>query len=581
MSDTAEKLLESRNYLLSVLLSATDAVVTVDRESAICFWNTAAHKLFGYTGKEILGQPLVTLMPEAFRAPHSMSMERFMEAGDEKLPGKPMELTGLRKDGSEFPLEITLGVWKGHGDTFVTGIIRNATERREKELALRESEERLRGFLEHTSDMVSIWEEEANRFVWANPAWTKALGYTVEEFSDPQGKVHPDDVEGVLSAWERLRRERDAVEFPLYRFRRADGEYATLQTTGSRSRAGGKDLWYFVSRNITELASLRREKQLRSNIGGIVGQDDKMAAIFDSINELSLVDVPVLILGESGTGKELVAKAIHDEGPRAEKNFIAVNCSALPEGLLEAELFGHVRGAFTGAYRDKKGRFELADGGTIFLDEIGDLGLPLQVKLLRVLQEGAFERVGSEKATSVDVRVISATNRDLKARVARRQFREDLFYRINVVPLTLPPLRERPGDIFLIANHILREEAAKYDRRKDPRRPKKKVDLHPSVISILLGHPWPGNVRELQNIIRFALIKCKGDVILPEHLPPALRLRSPTSAGAVKKRGKLSAEDVGKALDKSGGNRARAAQALGVSRATLYRFLGKGNRKDG
>jgi PAS domain S-box-containing protein len=501
-------------------------------------------------------------------------MDRFMQSRHGNNLRKVVEVTGLRKDGSEFPMELTLGVWKGHGDTFVTGIIRDVTKHREKERALRESEERFRTFLENSRDMVSIWERSGRRVLWANTAWTRALGYSPEELENVDEKVHHDDHEKVLAAWKRLQREGGDLRFPQYRFRKANGEYAVLDTTVSCLEAGGKDLWYFVSRDISELVSLRREKHLRMNMGGIVGRDPKITDIFESISELAQVDAPVLILGESGTGKELVARAIHDEGPRSEKNFVAVNCSALSEGLLEGELFGHVRGAFTGAHRDKKGRFELADGGTIFLDEIGDISPPLQVKLLRVLQEGTFERVGSEKPTRVDVRLISATNRDLKADVARGRFRQDLYYRVNVVPLTLPPLRERPGDIFLIADHILQEEAGKYDRRNDPDRGRGQVKLDPSVISILLGHPWPGNVRELQNIIRFSLIKCRGGVILPEHLPPALTLPSRPSLSTAKRRGKLTAAAVREALDMSGGNRARAAKTLGVSRATLYRFLG-------
>jgi PAS domain S-box-containing protein len=575
MSDTHKKLLESRNYLLSVLMSATDAVVSIDKDGAVCFWNAAAHRLFGYSKQEIMGQPVSLLMPERFWNRHDDSVQNFVERGEGRNIGRAIEHTGRKKDGSEFPLELTLGVWRGHGNIFVTGVIRDISVRREKELALRESEERFRSFLEHSSDMVSIWEDEGERIVWANPAWSSALGYTAEEFENPREKIHPDDAAGVLAVWKELKEKGDALTFPQYRFRRADGQYATLETTGSRTEAGGRSVWYFVSRDVTEMVRLRREKRLLTQPNGIVGQDPKMKAIFGSISELSRVNVPVLILGESGTGKELVARAIHNEGPRAAENFVAVNCSALPEGLLESELFGHVRGAFTGAHRDKKGRFELAGGGTIFLDEIGDLSLSLQVKLLRVLQEGTFERVGSEKPTSVDVRLISATNKNLKARVSGGQFREDLYFRINVVPITLPPLRERPGDIYLISDHILREETDMYDRRKGTGRAHKAVKLHPSVMPLLLGHPWPGNVRELQNIIRFALIKCKDDTILPEHLPPTVRKDTPSPTLRVKGSGKLTADSVRGALRKSSGNRAEAARSLGVSRATFYRFLKK------
>jgi len=575
MPDTHDKLLESRNYLLSVLMSAVDAVVTIDSSGSICFWNTAAHRLFGYPRKEIMGRPVSVLMPWRFRSRHGDAMRDLMENGEGKNIGRAIELTGRRKNGTEFPLELTLGVWRGHGNTYVTGIIRDISERREKERALRENEERFRRFLEHSPDMVSIWEDEGQRIVWANSVWLKTLGYTAEEFKKPQEMIHPDDAPGLLSIWEELKTDGDALKFPTYRFRRANGEYAMLETTGSRSEVGGRSVWYFVSRDVTELVSLRRERRLQTQLDGIVGQDPKMKSIFRSIGELSGVDVPVLILGESGTGKELVARAIHSEGSRASKNFVAVNCGALPEGLLETELFGHVKGAFTGAHRDKKGRFELARGGTIFLDEIGDLSPALQVKLLRVLQEGTFERVGSEETTSVDVRVISATNRNLGERVARGQFREELYYRTNVVPINLPPPRERPGDIYLIAEHILRQEAEKYDRLKGSQRLEREMKIHPDTIPALLGHPWPGNVRELQNSIRFALIKCKGETILPEHLPPTLKKEPLDPPPKLTGSGRLTLDAVRHALEEAGGNRARAARSLGVSRATFYRFLKK------
>jgi DNA-binding NtrC family response regulator len=298
-----------------------------------------------------------------------------------------------------------------------------------------------------------------------------------------------------------------------------------------------------------------------------------MQALYDLIPELAESAAPVLIQGESGTGKELVAAALHNEGPRAGKLFVPVNCGALPEGLLESELFGHVRGAFTGAIRDKKGRFELADGGTIFLDEIGDISAAMQVKLLRVLQKGAFERVGSEKTIKVNVRVISATNKDLQREIAAGRFREDLYYRLSVVPLVVPPLRERPNDIPLLAVHLLAQYAEGAGRQG--------AAFSPEAMDLMLSYHWPGNVRELQNWIQFALIKCKGGPIRPEHLPPvalhtgALLAGGHAGAGADPRKGRmrLTAQSVREAIDRAGGNKVEAARLLGVSRATLYRFL--------
>jgi DNA-binding NtrC family response regulator len=320
-----------------------------------------------------------------------------------------------------------------------------------------------------------------------------------------------------------------------------------------------------ILEDVTELSGLRELLKTEKSFAGIVGTSPRMIEIFDSIREIADVAVPVLILGESGTGKELVARAIHSQGNRAIRPFVPVNCGALPDGLLESELFGHVKGAFTGAVRDRKGRFELADGGTIFLDEIGDLSANMQVKLLRVLQESSFERVGGEKTVSVDARVVCATNKDLAREVEAGRFRDDLFYRLCVVPITLPPLRERAVDIPLIAEHILAREAATAGGRR--------VTLSDDAVTVLTNYAWPGNVRELQNALQFAFIKCKGEVIGVEHLPPGLRRVSVVAAAPKRSSQGLTDEAIAAALRDTGGNRTKAAELLGVSRATFYRYL--------
>jgi transcriptional regulator with GAF, ATPase, and Fis domain len=244
---------------------------------------------------------------------------------------------------------------------------------------------------------------------------------------------------------------------------------------------------------------------------------------------------------------------------------VPVNCGALPENIIESELFGHVKGAFTGAIKDKKGRFELAEGGTIFLDEVADLPKSTQVKLLRVLQEGKFERVGGEKTLSVDVRVISATNKDLKQEVKRGRFRDDLFYRLNVIPIDLPPLRKRRNDIPLLAKHFIKQAAERMESQP--------VEISADAMSIFLDYNWTGNVRELQNVIQFAIVKSKGLNIGREHLPLELQKDTEriTRPGPSRK---LDTNSVRDALQKSRGKKTEAAKILGVGRATLYRFLG-------
>jgi PAS domain S-box-containing protein len=327
----------------------------------------------------------------------------------------------------------------------------------------------------------------------------------------------------------------------------------------------GRDFGVLASlADVTEMLNLSMKARELASFSGIVGNDAKMMTVFRQIHDVAGYDYPVHISGETGTGKELVAEAIHNESHRSGAPFAPINCGALPESLIESELFGHVRGAFSGALRDKKGRFELADNGTIFLDEIAELSKPMQVKLLRFLQDGMFEKVGGEKTVRVNVRVISATNKDLKKEIQQGTFRKDLFYRLNVIPIHLPPLRERRNDIPLLVDHFLIEAGEMHDSMP----PK----ISKEAVSLMMGYHWPGNVRELQNAIQFAIVSCNGDMILPKDLPMELKdqsiLCSPRGASK-----KLNEEMVKIALEKSGGNKAKAARSLGVGRATLYRFL--------
>jgi PAS domain S-box-containing protein len=315
----------------------------------------------------------------------------------------------------------------------------------------------------------------------------------------------------------------------------------------------------------TELKQLKSRIKHHHSIGGLIGRDPKMLELFEQIREVSNVLVPVLIEGESGTGKELVANAIHDTGPRAEKPFVAINCGALPEGVLESELFGHEKGAFSGAVQERKGRFELADGGTIFLDEVGELSSAMQVKLLRVLQEQRFERVGGEESIQVNVRIISATNQNLRKMMEKKKFRRDLFYRLCVVPITLPTLRERRLDIPMLVEHFLELTALEL----------KRPVLTPSneVMDLLTGYSWPGNVRELHNAVGYIYVKCRGGIIEPGQLPPEIVNREnllPVKPGPSLK---IKKEEILVALSKSEGNRKEAAKLLGIGRATLYRYL--------
>ena len=314
-------------------------------------------------------------------------------------------------------------------------------------------------------------------------------------------------------------------------------------------------------RLIEENLRLREELKDRFHPANIIGNSREMQAVFDLIDHVSKADTTVLIRGESGTGKELVANAIHYHSHRVGGPFIKVNCAALPETVIESELFGHEKGAFTGATAQRKGRFELASGGTIFLDEIGDLSAATQIKLLRVLQEKNFERVGGTQTLQANVRIIAATNRNLEALIEEGKFREDLYYRLNVFPIHLPPLRERKADILLLADHFVE----KYNtiHHKNIQR------ISTPAIDMMMSYHWPGNVRELENCIERAVLLSKDDVIHGHHLPPTLQTAEATdthlSETLQEALDNLERELIIEALKETGGNKAKAAKRLGIT----------------
>ncbi len=317
-----------------------------------------------------------------------------------------------------------------------------------------------------------------------------------------------------------------------------------------------------------KIEAYRRELSGRDTFHGMIGVSSNMQRIFSLVNNAADSDAPVIIYGESGTGKELVAKAVHEISSRRDFPYIKVNCAALNESLLESELFGHVKGAFTSAIQNRKGRFEAAEKGCIFLDEIGDLPLVTQVKLLRVLEEKVIERVGDNSPIPIDVRIISATNKDLTEMVRAGEFREDFFYRINVIPIHIPPVRERVGDIQLLAESFFRKLQLKTD--KDIRR------ISAKAMDLLMTYNWPGNVRELRSTFEYAFVTCQGPTLQTTDLPPAIqdycdsggKIESPVPLLSEKK--SVQKEKLIEALERTGGNQSQAAKILGVSRVTVW-----------
>jgi DNA-binding NtrC family response regulator len=316
---------------------------------------------------------------------------------------------------------------------------------------------------------------------------------------------------------------------------------------------------------VLENILLRKQLEEKSQYDEIIGQSDAMQEIFELISRVAPTDSTILITGESGTGKELIAEAIHGNSDRCYKPFIAVHCGALPDSLLESELFGYERGAFTGAEHTKKGRFEMADGGTVFLDEIGDISFKTQVDLLRVLQSKAFRRLGGQDEIHVDVRILAATNRDLQQAIKENQFREDLYYRLNVISIRVPPLRERKEDIPMLVDAFIRRNCLELNREP--------VKTTPSALKLLMDYDWPGNVRELENVIERALVIGRKDAIVVEDLPFS---KKEAAIGSLPKSLKIMEKmHITRILEETGWNIAQTARELEIDRQTLYNKIEK------
>jgi two-component system response regulator HydG len=314
-----------------------------------------------------------------------------------------------------------------------------------------------------------------------------------------------------------------------------------------------------------QIAAFRRQLRSEDAFQGLIGSSAAMRQVFDLIENAARSDAPVIILGESGTGKELVAKAIHQLGERKKGAYVKVNCAALTESLLESELFGHVKGAYTGAFKSRAGRFEMAQGGDIFLDEIGDLPLSTQVKLLRVLEEKVIERVGDGKPVPVNVRIISATNRNLPGLVEKGSFRKDFYFRINVIPIYLPPLRERAQDIPLLAESFFRKIRLKNGRNIE--------GISNSTMEVLMNYSWPGNIRELKSAFEYAFVTCQDALIQPHHLPPDIlkeKSASPELKALAPSKQEIKKGQLIDALARAKGNQSLAAEILGISRVTVW-----------
>jgi len=503
--------------------------------------------------------------------------------------GEGLGLSGRRKDGTEFPVEVMLSLIETDGEhPIIFAVLRGNSKRKGAEDALRESEGRLRAILDNSPTLIFLKDVDG-RYLLVNAEFQRVFHMGEEQIKGKKDdEVFPADQAGAFRKNDLLVLEGGAsMEFEevalhddgphtsiVHRFplRNSEGKiYATggvVTDITDRKRADES-----LKKALEEIKALKDqlaqekhylEEEIRTDRGfeEIIGQSDALHAVLRQIQQVAPTDSSVLIQGETGTGKERIARAIHTLSPRRERTLITLNCAAIPLGLLESELFGHEKGAFTGAIARKVGRFELADQGTLFLDEIGDIPLELQPKLLRVLQEQEFERLGSTRTQRVDVRVVASTNRDLAQMVAERQFRSDLFYRLSVFPIRLPPLRERAEDVPLLVRHF----TSMYARRM-----KKRIEAIPAdVMESLVRYSWPGNVRELQNFIERAVILSPGPVLQP----PLAELTGPPRSPLAEVHTLEDAEraHILRALEEAhwviGGPKGAAAR-LGLKRTTL------------
>jgi len=453
----------------------------------------------------------------------------------------------------------------------------------------RESEQRVK----ETAEMLPciICESDLDLcFTYANKRGLETFGYSREEFDkgilmsqvllEEDSARAKQDIKNVLAG--------DFGNPAEYKLKCKNGNIIDLLVNTTPIIKDGQPcgLWFCII-DITErkkfqeatlqkaqalIAGLKKELLHNSTFESMVSRSQAMQKIFDVLPEIAQSNATVLVLGESGTGKELIARTLHELSPRKAGPFLAINCSALPDTLLESELFGYKAGAFTDAKKDKLGKFALAEGGTLFLDEIGDVSAVVQAKLLRVLQEKTFEPLGAIKPVQAHVRIVAATNRNLMELIKKGEFREDLFYRINVLSVKLPPLRERRGDIPLLCSHFIGIYNTRYE--------KEVKEISKDALDLLLAYDFPGNIRELENIIEHAFVFCKGATILVEHLPEEFRHASPQANGLSALSGIADFEKLEKmylenVLKETGNNKLQAARRLGIDRSTLFRKMKK------
>jgi PAS domain S-box-containing protein len=561
----------------TIVEAAIDAIITVTENGLIEFVNPAAERLFGYRAEELIGKKTgSSLMAEPWRSERVEDRRQFLKTGQSVFVGTRREVDCERKDGSRFPVELTMSEVRMAGGRMFTGLIRDLSERNAAEEKYRlayadlvKSRDDMLAMLgQFEAGTVLIDSEGKVAFVSEPRRFAEGLldSGIVGKAWDEVCPFEPGAAATLDKAMKCAPEDR-TPEFFRWTNKQGEPWWFEVDVRDDPRDNGGRLIFIY---DRSEIYNLRGELE-RARYGRIVGESPAMMELFGVIDIVAQGEWTVLIEGETGVGKELVAHSVHAASPRAEGAFVAVNCAGLTESLLASQLFGHKRGAFTGAVSDQEGFFEAAAGGTLLLDEIGDLPMAMQTSLLRALQEKEIVRLGESRPRSVDVRVLAATNRNLADEVAKGRFREDLFYRLRVARLSVPPLRERRDDIPLLLASFMSPEHGLGGRH---------LRISTAAMNLLKDHDWPGNVRELKNTAEYLFIHCRNSVVQIENLPPEIQTRGGfaptamiskdpwTSSGAVNEKDKVLA-----ALASADGNRTRAARMLGISRATLYRRL--------
>ncbi|HEY1575855.1 MAG TPA: sigma 54-interacting transcriptional regulator [Terracidiphilus sp.] len=478
------------------------------------FWSEETARIYGYAPET---EPTLDLILKRVHPDDVELLKSHLGQASRAGSDFNFEHRLLMPDGSiKYILSLLHGLKDGNGNEESVGAIMDVTERKEAEQRLKQQETELRQVVDLAPQLIAVFGPERER-LYLNQMSLDYFGMTLDQWREtsPSNEVHPDDTERLRSEWGRAIASGSTFEIE-FRLRRNDGVYRWFLSRHNPVRDDqGKVLrWYAACADIEdrkraeeglqrENSALREELNQASMFEEIVGSSEPLRKVLSQISKVAPSDSTVLILGQTGTGKELIARAIHKRSRRAARAFIGVNCGAIPTSLIASELFGHEKGAFTGATQRRLGRFEAANGGTIFLDEVGDLPPDIQIALLRVLQEREIERVGSDKPIPVDVRVLAATHRDLDKLVSEGKFRQDLLYRLNVVPITMPPLRERVADIPILVEYFI----ARFGKKMG----KKFQTIENRTLKLMQDYEWPGNVRELQNVIERAVTLSDSD----------------------------------------------------------------------